>query len=224
MFGQQIIIPRGKQVHFTGIEALQDKHFLLEGDVTLRLSSNYQSPVGNVGGDLYTAYLAAIGAAKSISKDTINLPASFQQLGFQQWTGTDPLSVSFEIGIYMETTAYEDVILPAKAIMGLALPTLIGDTGGLSAPGPALYDVLLNKQGASHLINIQLGPCKLKNCILKSADVTFSEEVEENTYYPIWAKIIVGVSTVYTANTGMLDDMFISTDRTLDLIKHENNI
>jgi hypothetical protein len=202
MFGQGITLPRGKKVTFNTIPDLKDKEFLLEEDITIRINSNF-SPI--ISGESSAALVTTAGFFKD--KFGINIPVGFKQFGFQQWTGTDPLSVSFMIGIYMEEDAYEDVVKPAEILMSIPVPFLIGKNGGLGAPGVSLYQAVFDRNSNSNLVDIDIGSINIKECLITSVEPTISQEVDEDDY-PIWIKLKIDAKTLWTANNEIIYNLF----------------
>jgi len=201
-FGQGITIPRGKKVTFNTIPDLKDRDFLLEEDITIRINSNF-SPI--ISGESTAALVTTAGFFKD--KFGINIPVGFKQFGFQQWTGTDPISISFMIGIYMDKDAYEDVVVPSQILMSIPVPFLIGKNGGLGAPGVSLYSAVFDKNSNSNLVDIDIGSINIKECLITSAEPTISQEVDEDGY-PIWIKLKIDAKTLWTANNEIIYGLF----------------
>jgi hypothetical protein len=203
MFGFGVSIPRGKLVNFiTGIDSIDETEFLLDSEITIKATSTFKNIADVDSNPLLTA---VSGVAKGVFN--FNVPVSFKQLGFQQWESTDPLSLSFTVAIHMDKDAYTDVVLPIQALTTIPLPTEIDKNGGLSAPGPSLYDVLFKSNGRKNGVDIYLGALTFRQCILTGVDTTFSTETDVNNY-PIWAKANVSATTVFMATDVMIDNMF----------------
>lgn len=210
-------IPRGRKVQiFSSGSLITGVPLILEEDVTISLSSSFaplvdSGPASNL-----------IGLLGNLSADTLGFGFSgqFKQAGFQVWKGTDPLQITFNVGLYMKTDALVDVIRPAKALMRIPLP-LEGDDGntgsfGLTPPGPSILEVFREGSGNTSAvsgknISVVIGnTINLKKAIIKSVEPTFSSETDENDY-PIWCKLKVDISSIYTATASMVDE-YIGVD------------
>lgn len=207
-----IRVPRGKRVKFFmdggQIPGLEDRQMILEEDLTLSLSSNFEQLVG--GGSN-----RGISALGNVVRDFTGFGFSgqFKQLGFKTWTGTQPLSSSFSVGFYMRNNARRDVWEPARALMKLPLPEESDNGIGLVAPGPSLIQALDDdgepsdeQQTAGRRISCRIGFVRLPSVIISRAQPIFSSEVDTNGY-PIWARIQLDISTIFTATTGLIDEM-----------------
>ena len=201
-FGQGITIPKGKKVNFNTIPDLEKIDFLLEEDVTIRINSNFNSIIS---GETTAGLVTVAGVLKD--KAGINVPVTFKQFGFQQWSGTDPLAVSFMVGIYMHTDAFIDVVKPATTLMKIPVPYLVGSRGGLGAPGTSLYGAVFDKNANSINIDIDIGPIHIRECLITSVEPTISQEVDESGY-PIWIKLKIDAKTLWTANNQIIDNLF----------------
>ena len=196
-------VPKGKIVKFTGKYAgvYGNYPLVLEEDVTFNLNSSFEPLVG--GG---ISKLIALGGA--VLKDTIGYGFSgqFKEFGFQLWTRTDPVGVSFTIGLYMRTNAYDDVVVPAKALMKLPLPMdegTFGDEGfGLIAPGPPINAAIEAKE-----MGVHIGGVYLPLIIVKKVEPTVSKESDQNGH-PIWVKLRIDIDTVWTATANVIDEHF----------------
>ena len=206
-----IRIPSGKilRLNLGGTSVTGNIPIVLEEDITLSLSSNF-SPL--MGGGNANKLAGILG---SVSRDVLGFGFSgqFKEMGFQMWTGTDPLGFSAQVGFYMGSTNVNDakveVYEPAISLMKLPLPDDSGSDGagiGLVAPGPSLLSIL-NKTAVSKstkLISMQIGKIiRVNSVIVKKAEPTFSTETDSNGY-PIWAKIRLDISSTVTATVQLL--------------------
>jgi len=214
-----IKIPSGKilRLNLGGVRVTGNIPIVLEEDITLSLSSSF-SPL--IGGGASNKLITMLGA---LSKDILGYGFSgqFKQMGFQVWTGTDPLGFSAQVGFYMGSTNLNDakveVYDPAIALMKLPLPDDSGshDGIGLIAPGPSLLNILqktkvgslvgshVPKAGAK-MISMQIGKIlRVNSVIVKKAEPTFAIETDSNGY-PIWAKISLDISSTVTATVQLL--------------------
>jgi hypothetical protein len=207
-----IKIPKGKKVIFKeNGDTITTADLILEEDVTFTLNSSFESLVG--GGA--TKFLTVIGG---LLKDFTGYGFSgqFKELGFQIWTRTDPIGVSFQVSLYMKTNAFTDVVVPAKALMKLPLPyDTSQDAGGdgqgfgLIAPGPTLTAVFTQGQDASigKKISVDIGTVRLPLVVVKKVEPTVSKETDQNGH-PIWIKLRIDVDSLFTATANMIDNQF----------------
>jgi hypothetical protein len=204
-----IRVPRGKRVKITQqaqeMPGLEGIDLILEEDLQLTLNSNFDSIIGS---GANTGVVALGSFLRDVSG--FGFSGQFKQFGFQQWKGTDPLSLSMTIGLYMKTNALKDVVRPAKELMKLPLPYEDEGSVGLVAPGPSILqafgeDEENGTKTAGKRIRIRVGFVNLRNVIVKQAEPIFSNECDSNGY-PIWAKIKLDVTTIFTATAGLIDE------------------
>jgi len=121
MANRIVQIPKGKIIELKSggapLPGLENTVIRLEEDIALTISSNFNSIVG--GGS--SKALTLLGG---LLRDTAGFGFSgqFKQLGFQMWTGTNPISFSPTVSFHMLNNAYEDVVKPTHALMKLPLP------------------------------------------------------------------------------------------------------
>ena len=206
-----VTIPAGKRVVFKSngafLAGLENIDVILEEDVTVVLNSSFQSLVG--GGS--SRALTLLGG---LLRDTsgFGFSGQFKELGFQMWTGTDPIGVNITVGFYMKNNAFDDVVRPTHALIKLPLPidagTEEGQSGfGLIPPGPSVLEALNSGEESARRgknISCRIGYIWLPNVIVNNAEPTFSNECDENGY-PIWSKIRLSIQTLFTATTSMID-------------------
>lgn len=209
-----IKVPRGRKVVIRagGENVTPDTNLVLEEDLTLNITSNFQ-PLVDAGGNRALTFLGSLSSAFT----GVGFSGQFKSGGFQQWTGTEPLNTSFNVGLYMKTDALVDVIRPAKRLMRLVVPlesSLRGEGArgvGLIAPGPTILEVLSDAtpdkdpHPGRNLSMVIGNTVHFKKMIIKAVEPTFSTETDTNDY-PIWCKLKIDVATVYTATVQMVDD------------------
>jgi hypothetical protein len=207
-FGQGITVPAGKRILFSGITAAEkligsdgNPLCILDEDLTITINSNYESLLDASTNSMVTAAVGFIQGATGIG----NIPVSFKQFGYQQWSGTDPIGLSFGILLKSDSDAYAEVVVPAQIIMAMSTPVIIDSLGGLAAPGPNLYNALFNQKHFG--LSIDVGSAHFDQCFIKNVEPTLSHEIDDRGY-PIWCKLRLTVSTVFTANTNMIYNMF----------------
>lgn len=70
---------------------------------------------------------------------------------------------------------------------------------------------IFSSSGAKGVHNVTIGFVTLNNCVITSAEPTFSKEVSKSSngkYYPISASVSLEISTIEIATTDMLKNMF----------------
>lgn len=217
MFGIGPTIPKGKKVNFRGIPSLNNIDFILEEDLTIRLTSNFESLIQGGVGKVPTALIQSVNKMFK----GVDIPVAFKQTGYQQWTGTEPLTLSCTIGVYMKTNAFNDVVKPSQTLMQMVVPSLTKDKNGLIPPGVSFYEVIFEgKKGVGFTIDV--GPLTVSQCVLHGIEPTFSQEIDEDGY-PIWSKLRIDVKTLFTANTGMIYNLFSYKSVDKDLVNIEQN-
>jgi hypothetical protein len=213
-----LIIPRGKKVNIfnSGDPVIDNTDFKLESDINIKFLSSYATLTDILGIDPNLLTLGTLISSSINSATGSSLPsAGFKQVGFQQWTGTEPITFTMDIGLYMETNAYEDVVVPAKAFAKLALPTEVGNLGGLVAPGPSALSMIFenqNQDARHNLMTIKFGALTIHSCIIYGIDWLWSGEVDEWDY-PIWCKMKCDCKTMWTATTNDIDNMLEGNGR-----------
>jgi len=189
------------------------KDGIIEGDISLGISSSYKQLVEESGGDLMNLIAQVTNATMGGSVTT-----QFPEFGFQIWQKSEPLKININTTFFMDVDAYTDVVLPSTKLIKLVLPTKTDGTEenkgiGLRPPGPsvlaALKDVKLLSQFTQQgeYYNLEIGNLKLENIIITKADPTYSLDVD--TYgYPIYCKMSLDIETVYIATTNMVEKLF----------------
>lgn len=204
-----MVIPAGKTVDIyrETEDYVVDLH--LEDAVTIDLSSTFDSIVDNTPSTM----LSMLG---SVSGDLFGwgFSGAFKQTGLQIWKGTQPMSLSLALGLYMKTDAYTDVIIPTKKLMQLPLPGEPVNGVGLEAPGPSVLEAFGGDDGQTQSttpgkqLSMRIGNIvHITRMLVKTAQPTFSEDVDSKGY-PIWVKLKLEILTIYTATTKMVDDYF----------------
>lgn len=216
-----IQVDQGKQVRFKQggelIKGTEDAIFLLEEDINLIMSSHFSS-VFEAQTPAFISMLSKQAGAAFGDRIGSLFSGQWKQFGFQTWTSTEPLSTTLTIVASMNHNAYKDVVLPIMTLAKLCLPT---DTGGgsLLGPGPVLLESMTESQIektkangtyeriiAGRQLNCYLGNYYLPNIIIKTAQPSFSRQID-NYGYPIQGRIQLDLSTVFSANTGMIDEI-----------------
>lgn len=204
-----INVPKGKKLIIMKDNELVvpfDIPVVIDDDITISLSSSFSPLFG--GGD--TKALNFIGAALGVATEgRIELSGQFKQLGYQQWSGTDPLAFTTTISFYMGATslnnAEEEVYVPVMALAGLALPNERAG-GVLVSPGPPPTAAIEQLPGKykTRVVSIQIGQLLyLSSVIVKRAEPMFSKETDENGF-PIWGKITLDINSLFSASVQML--------------------
>jgi hypothetical protein len=201
-----ISIPAGKEVRIYRDQLpIVERPLILEEDISL----NFQSSFSTLLGDQANKFLTLAGG---VSKDFLNIgfTGQFKQFGYQIWEKTEPVSLSFSVGLYMETNAEFDVVDPSEELIKLALPEdagLSNQGAGLIAPGPTLTEALGKKTGRS--LYLSAGYIFLRPIIVKKVEPLYSLETDQFGY-PIWCILRIDIETVFTATTNMIDSFKFS--------------
>jgi hypothetical protein len=203
-----IKIPKGKQLKiFRAGKPISNIPFILEDDLSMTLSSKFDSLVGGGKGNLLFNMLG------SVSRDItgFGFSTNFSQFGYQQWLGTDPLTMSPTLAFYMGSTdansAYTEVYKPALTLMSLPLPEEASG-GRLIAPGPSVLAAfgMDEKIAEDKIISLEIGNIlRINRIIVTRAEPTWSNEVDDKGY-PIWVKIQLDITSLSTATVQMLNN------------------
>jgi hypothetical protein len=209
-----IPIPKGKEVVFQQgggpISGTENSRAILNEDLTLSFSSSFSSIAESSAPKAFKA-LAGVLRDTGATKVGAILGGEFKQLGFQVWTGTEPLSTTLSLKFSMDRDAKKDVMEPVLAITKLALPS-IGDkdTGALIGPGPSILSTFEEGKIGSFAegknLHCYIGNFKISNIIVTRAVPTFSKHTDQYGY-PIWATLELSFTTVFSATVEMLKDM-----------------
>ncbi len=207
-----IPIPKGKEVIFQvdggPIPGTENARMILNEDMTLNFSSSF-SGLGSSTSPKAFKLLAGVLRDKGANQTAGFLGGEFKQLGFQIWTGTEPLSSTLSLKFSMINDAKTEVVNPAVALTKLVLPTT-GAGGSLIGPGPSILSTFEGKEsneiGKSKNIHCYIGNFKISNVIFTRAVPTFSKNTDQYGY-PIWATIELSFTTIFSATVEMLDDI-----------------
>lgn len=202
-------VPAGKKVFIKqGSSNVVGVPLILTEDVTLNLSSNFESIFGGEGNSLVTL---ASGIAQDIGLGGFS--TVFKGQGFRVWKSTEPLSVNltftFHVGINEEYNPYTEVVLPAKKLASLALPGQ-GSAGNLIPPGPSISSVFFPDASGvkGRILSVQIGNIvAIDNAVIEKAEPTFSKEMMrgfDGVEYPMSAKVNLDIKSVVIATTNML--------------------
>jgi len=208
---RKVVIMVGENNVMEGDNIASGVNLVLEQDFSLNLSSSFKPLYSSGGNDLATF----IG---SITRDSGGpaFSGQFKQFGAQIWQNTEPINFTMDFTFYRGMTeAYDaktEVYEPMKALMKLPLPSEGGtvEVGGanvtnLIAPGPSFLDVLGLSGQNSKVISISIGRViAIPQIVVKRAQPTYSKDVDAGGY-PIWGKINLEISSLFTATTSMID-------------------
>lgn len=173
----------------------------IDTEITINLQSKFDSLLGSGANKVLGVFS---GAMYSLTEKSFT--GQFKEMGYRYWTGTEPVTFSFDTTLYMKTSARKDVFEPAKVLMKLPLPMLAkkGEGFGLIAPGPSVLDALNIDTKFGRMYSFRCGVFYLPAVVFEKAEPTWSSEVDEEGY-PIWCKLQMEISSLYTANTNMID-------------------
>lgn len=207
-----IPIPKGKEVVFQQgggpIPGTENSRAILNEDLTLNFSSSFSSLTESSAPKAFKA-LAGVLRDTGANKVAGFIGGEFKQLGFQVWTGTEPLSTTLSLKFSMDKDAKKDVMDPALAITKLVLPS-VGTKGALIGPGPSVLSTFEEGKVGSFAegknLHCYIGNFKISNIIVTRANPTFSKHTDQYGY-PIWATLELSLTTVFSATVEMLKDM-----------------
>jgi len=198
-------IPRGKRVIIArnGKDILPNKLLTIDTEVTLSLQSHFESLLNSTGVNKTATLLS--GIVQSTSGLTIS--SAFKEIGYQIWTGTDPLTFAFTTTLNMRTSGLIDVVAPSITLMKLVLPkeATSGKGFGLEAPGPTILDAISGKARFSNKYSFRCGIVYLPNIIITKAEPTYSDDLD-SAGYPIWCTMQMEVSSVFVATDKLIDN------------------
>jgi hypothetical protein len=207
-----IPIPKGKEVIFQRdggpISGTENARILLNEDLTLNFSSSFNSLTESSSSK---ALKVSAGVLRDTGASNVAgfVGGEFKQLGFQIWTGTEPLTTSLSLKFSMNKDAKTDVMEPVMAITKLVLPS-VGDKGALIGPGPSILSTFeegkVGKIGKSKSLHCYIGNFKISNIVVTRAVPTFSKHTDQYGY-PIWASMELSFSTIFSATIEMLEEM-----------------
>ena len=173
------------------------KPLILDDDFSIKVNSKYGELWQSTPNELMTLLAGAFGIPSG----------QFTLQGVQIWQSTDPISLSFDVELQMDTDPYEDVIVPTKDLMSLVLPkkskiTIGGQTANsnlklstLIPPGPNVQAIvnliksdnkvadvaskLLEKFGTDSrgVYKVIVGYATFNNVIITSVEPTYSKEM-----------------------------------------------
>lgn len=205
----KIEIPRGRRIIFQQdggpLPGTENAEFILSEDLTLSFSTRFSRAVDSSTSKtrkLIASVIRDLGSSKVAGF----IGGEFQQLGFQTWDSTEPLKFSLSLTLNMENDARAEVVEPAIALTKICLPVL-GEGGALIGPGPSVLSAIGKDEYVANKykkIHCYMGNFKIPDIVMETANPTFSSQTDQNGD-PIWAKIEVSFSTLFTASTDMLD-------------------
>lgn len=209
-----MIIPSGKVVTilvnsenvFSDAGIANPPIMTIDTEITINLQSKFDYLLGSGVNKLFGVFS---GAAYSLSGKSFT--GQFKEMGYRFWNQTEPVQFSFETTFYMKTSAKKDVFEPAKVLMKLPLPAVAskGEGFGLIAPGPSILDALDIETKRGRQYSFRCGAFYLPSVLFEKAEPTWSSDVDEEGY-PIWCRIQMELSSLYTANTQMIDNFAVS--------------
>lgn len=206
-------IKRGvvKLIDSEGNDLALGKDLILESDISLGISNDYQPLLsGGVG-----------GAFSAVAGSLAGGVAGFKQQGFQVWRGTNPIELKLSVSLHMITSGRLDVIKPAENIMAYSVPTLDENGWGLIPPGASIISILgEDAQGflsdfdfiskGKGYIGVYIGShISLPKCVIKNAIPTYSLQ-EDSEGYAISCKLDIDISTLDVANDKMIRQLSVA--------------
>lgn len=199
-------IPAGKtiKIYKNQVELSPDIPLILDQDLNLRLSSTFESLVSD-------GSSVALNVISNLSSDLVktSFTGQFKEFGMQVWKKTEPLSFTVQGTMRMDATGGANLITAVKDIINICLPTDDGALKTLTAPGPSLLSGLFPGYTSTSFNSyaIRVGNFFLDPIIIEKVEPVFSLETD-TTGYPIYVQLSIDIKSVYTATTGMIDNMF----------------
>lgn len=200
-----MIIPKGKKITIleNGAEILpQGIELTLDTPLTVKLQSNFDYLIGN------SSVSKLLVTAGSALRDVAGIggTGAFKEMGYRQWTGTEPLRFSFSTTLNMKHSARTDVFEPATALMKLCLPEEArqGEGIGLIAPGPSILTAMGVRTDKARDYSFRCGVFYAPQVLIEAVEPTFSSEIDEDGY-PTWCTLQIDVTSLFTATTDSID-------------------
>ena len=201
-----MIIPAGKKVNlftknFTQPVLQANEELILNEDINLNISSSFESLADN------SSKLGAI--IGQLSKEYLNFTVSgqFKELGFQLWTKSEPISLSFTASLIRKTNAREDNMKPAEKLMKIPVPAIDRKTNNLIPPGPSITSLYKKDKSQSQaLYGLIIGGLRLNPVIITSVEPVFKTEIDD-TYGFMQVDLKFDIKTLYSATKDMITSM-----------------
>ena len=205
-----IPIPQGKVVSFQSnggpVEGTENARMILNEDLTLNFSSSY-SKLSNASSPTVFKALGGVLSSLGSKKVAGMVGGEYKQMGFQTWTGTEPLSTSISVRFAMKHDAKSEVVEPMLALTKLCLPYET-DGGALVGPGPSVLSAFEGsaQMGKQQNLHCYIGNMRISNIVLTRAIPTFSRNTDQFGY-PIWGTIEISFTTIFSASVQMLNSI-----------------
>ena len=203
-----MIVPKGSKVeinYYIGDkEETYTIHASLEEDLNLSLSSSFNPLVGD---NSNTAGTVVGGFLNSVSNGSLGGSTQFKQMGYQIWQRTEPISFNLTLGFYRKLNAANDIAESVRTLLKMPLPGERG-SGMLIPPGPSILEALgLDKGNVKRsAVDLTIGGLSVKDCIMKSAEPTYSK-FQDSSGYPIWVKVACVFVTMFTGTQAMIESL-----------------
>lgn len=195
------------------------KGVLAEG-VSINLQSSYKTLVSdNDVTDNGTVDLVG-EALRSVSGGKAGFSSKMKQYTTQVWDKTNPAAFSLSVDFSrVPMTMDDDTEITGKSVIefvrkacSVPLPKeLAGKTGNLTPPGPSVIEGIgftadgdVNSK-AHGIVTVKLGSMSFSKLIMKSAEPTFSQYVDDSGY-PISCKIQFTFETMWAATEQAVQD------------------
>lgn len=158
MFNLEDDIPPYKlvKIYMADNTLVTDKPLILDEDFNLKVTSKF--------GELWQS---SPNNFMNLLSSSFGLPnGQFTLQGVQIWQSTDPIDISMNLEIEMDSDSYEDVMIPTKTLMSLVLPEkskmVVGSKESnsnlklstLIPPGPNLQGIVNSMKNDSKLANM----------------------------------------------------------------------
>ncbi len=199
------VIPSGKKATIWSGANIVVQDIPIDGEITVNLSSNFGQLVDNDP----NSFVSALG---NLSQEVFGrgFSGAYKQAGFQVWKGTEPMAFSMNLLFRMQDSAFT-VMQDVKRVIKLPLPQDTGGIGGLVPPGPSILEVFTEDSNATasegKRLSMRIGNViHLKRMLVRGAEPTFSQDVDDSNGLPIWVRVKLDILSIYTATTQLVEE------------------
>lgn len=209
-----INVPEGKTLRFkqNGKDILSEfgVNLILESATTMSITSNFSNLVNapsNLAGRLAASLIKGTDSEWLIEK-TAWMSGAAKALGFQMWTGTEPLTATFMVELYPDPGKAKNMLGAVELLLKQMVPTESTKTGFFSLmPGPSITAAYNNKEDDPHKLNCYIGNIPMYNVIITNVDPTVSNEVDSDGI-PMSVSLSITVRSVLMVTDKMVHTLF----------------
>ena len=206
-----VVAPTGSLITINGKQV----GYLAE-DLQISLSSQFTDLISWRPPAFFTAAVNTVNNVTGTKLPT----GSFEQFGLQIWESTAPISISFQVDLYLGMTvngnviSQDDMIKLAKTLLKLPLPYKEKNAIGLFPPGPdltALFasgDILKVKSTGAGISSIVFSNgVSLNKAVVKSVQPTVSRYATgvAGKERPIYIKLSIEAQGIFSATQNEIE-------------------